>query len=677
MQEQPVENLKSSSPDIAGAEASVPLWLLQKDDTPFLCLSFLASALLHGALFIILAATHIFHPFTGDSGQFELVWFSLSAFESQQPTASKITGAGEQVEAPSRSRGVAFTQKGKQTAAHRPGALPPPLLPAAVPVIHSDEPAPDSSVKTRTLPASNAPAPEADAEMVISRFGGKVVEVVDKDSEIPVYRTFSTAQKSPNPMAMVQYLPETGSSAPEKHASLKTVEPPVPKPLDTKAATAVAVPVAQAVAAPAVAVAAPVKKGPAAEESPVSEKTAVAVKRNAPPVAAPQPEVVAEKKKSPAVPDPPRESAGNITITRIVKEYQPATSERAAKVTRKVVVKEQSLQFLQSSSMVRRVAEARPPVRESGVVATGHHRAASDTVPLLKTATEEKRPSFLAPAVVKAPPRPSPPSAQPVEVPKEKPAPAAPKVAPRLDKPNLAVPKPEPVTVRAPERIEPKAKPLSVRSLPTREAREKTPPVPTFPIIESKQPAAVATVSSVKEKATEPAHGKPSSATPEKPRTIFMPPLAGDLKIVITGEEGIKVEAVFREFRKVRRSKPLTRGEARNSRNVTLKMARTKLNVHETVVEITEEGVYDLRVRSANGKPVTAAFVIKVHEKGTGAVTKNLGRRTVADGALLARILMPEGIFWDDESSFSGTLEDSDSVTRFNTETGLVWREFQ
>jgi hypothetical protein len=174
-----------------------------------------------------------------------------------------------------------------------------------------------------------------------------------------------------------------------------------------------------------------------------------------------------------------------------------------------------------------------------------------------------------------------------------------------------------------------------------------------------------------------PVLGKPSPVEPEKPRSIFLPPLAGDLKIIITGEEGIKVEAVFREFRKARRGRPMTRGEARNTRNIPLKRARTHLNIYETVIEIAEEGVYDLTVRSADGKPLTAAFVLKIHESGKGAVTKNLGKRTLPDGALLARILMPEAILWDDESYFTGTMEDSDSITRFNTETGLVWREFR
>ncbi|NMC72842.1 MAG: hypothetical protein GYA56_00500, partial [Geobacteraceae bacterium] len=107
------------------------LWLLQRDDTPFLCLSFLASILLHGALFAVLAATRVFQPFTGQPGPFELVWFSLSAPESQQQAASHTVQQDEKGAAPGSPRGALPSHAVKNRAAHRPGSLPPPRLPVA------------------------------------------------------------------------------------------------------------------------------------------------------------------------------------------------------------------------------------------------------------------------------------------------------------------------------------------------------------------------------------------------------------------------------------------------------------------------------------------------------------------------------------------------------------------
>ncbi len=37
---------------------------------------------------------------------------------------------------------------------------------------------------------------------------------------------------------------------------------------------------------------------------------------------------------------------------------------------------------------------------------------------------------------------------------------------------------------------------------------------------------------------------------------------------------------------------------------------------------------------------------------------------------------MPEAVFWDDGDYFTGEIEGPDSVTKFNDETGLVWKEF-
>jgi hypothetical protein len=39
------------------------------------------------------------------------------------------------------------------------------------------------------------------------------------------------------------------------------------------------------------------------------------------------------------------------------------------------------------------------------------------------------------------------------------------------------------------------------------------------------------------------------------------------------------------------------------------------------------------------------------------------------------RFVLPDAVFWDDENHFTGNIEDSDSVSKFNDESGFVWRE--
>ena len=170
---------------------------------------------------------------------------------------------------------------------------------------------------------------------------------------------------------------------------------------------------------------------------------------------------------------------------------------------------------------------------------------------------------------------------------------------------------------------------------------------------------------------------KPTPQPKPEPSMIFQPPLTGDLKLVITGNLDVKVEVSFKPFPEARRSKPFTRREAENIMSILPIMARTKENVHEAVVEVTQEGIYTIRLRPANGKQGSVQLQLKIHESRSGAKTKNLGSRKIDRAVEIAKILMPEGILWNDESSFTGNMEDADSITKFNSDTGLMWREYQ
>ena len=57
-------------------------------------------------------------------------------------------------------------------------------------------------------------------------------------------------------------------------------------------------------------------------------------------------------------------------------------------------------------------------------------------------------------------------------------------------------------------------------------------------------------------------------------------------------------------------------------------------------------------------------------------IVKELGKQALARKTVLCRILMPEGILWSDDQEFTGNMEDSESVTKFNTTTGLMWKEY-
>ncbi|MCM2357771.1 MAG: hypothetical protein NDI77_06455 [Geobacteraceae bacterium] len=171
------------------------------------------------------------------------------------------------------------------------------------------------------------------------------------------------------------------------------------------------------------------------------------------------------------------------------------------------------------------------------------------------------------------------------------------------------------------------------------------------------------------------------SANAAGQKGIFAPPLSGDLKLDITAPpealKAVKISATFREYPKARRGRPMTKSAARNFRALSPKMTRTAPNTLQAVIEIAEEGVYDFRSLSEAADSVEASFLVKIYENSGRAKTQPAGTRRIGDKGSIARVLMPEGILWDDESAFSGSMEDSESITRFNAETGLVWKEYK
>lgn len=52
------------------------------------------------------------------------------------------------------------------------------------------------------------------------------------------------------------------------------------------------------------------------------------------------------------------------------------------------------------------------------------------------------------------------------------------------------------------------------------------------------------------------------------------------------------------------------------------------------------------------------------------------GWGSCSEEQVLVKVLMPEGILWNDDAAFTGSLQDSSSTTKFNAQTGLYWREY-
>jgi hypothetical protein len=162
----------------------------------------------------------------------------------------------------------------------------------------------------------------------------------------------------------------------------------------------------------------------------------------------------------------------------------------------------------------------------------------------------------------------------------------------------------------------------------------------------------------------------------QEPRGIVTTSLQGDLKMIISGDSGIRLLVIFREFPKSRRNQPLTRSEARREQRIQPLVAKTDQETREVVVQTARDGIYIFAAEPERDDKAQATFTLKVVEAGGRERTVEIGARTVSAKTVLARVLMRDGILWDDAAAFTGRMDDSEGTTKYNANTGLYWKEF-
>ncbi|GAW65255.1 hypothetical protein GPEL0_01r0047 [Geoanaerobacter pelophilus] len=166
----------------------------------------------------------------------------------------------------------------------------------------------------------------------------------------------------------------------------------------------------------------------------------------------------------------------------------------------------------------------------------------------------------------------------------------------------------------------------------------------------------------------------PPQASARERGTTFAS-MQGDLKLTVAGE-GVKLTVAFRELPRSRRDRTPTKAEARRLQQVAPVTAKRDERTREAVIEKAGEGVYIFSAEPETAKAAQASFTLTIYEAGKREKTASIGTRNLQGKTVVARVLMPDGVLWDDESAFTGSLEDSDSTTKFNAQTGLYWKEY-
>ncbi len=89
-----------------------------------------------------------------------------------------------------------------------------------------------------------------------------------------------------------------------------------------------------------------------------------------------------------------------------------------------------------------------------------------------------------------------------------------------------------------------------------------------------------------------------------------------------------------------------------------------------------ENGLYNLRIQNTESIPYEVSILVLLYEGKDNERRKTyLHAELLPSDRLLFKFLLPETVFWDDKDSFSGTIEDSNYITKFDDRTGLVWKE--
>jgi hypothetical protein len=172
-----------------------------------------------------------------------------------------------------------------------------------------------------------------------------------------------------------------------------------------------------------------------------------------------------------------------------------------------------------------------------------------------------------------------------------------------------------------------------------------------------------------------PATAAPAPAKRESPRGIVAPRITGDIRLSASGAVIPLVTITFQEFATSRRNKALSRAEARRVASVT-PVVTSRDGEHHFVIVQSRAGVYTITT-TARETVSLPELLLKLFEGGSRESTRKIGGAVIADRVVVVKLLMPDGIFWDDDAAFSGTLEDSDSITKFIADSGLTWKEYK
>ncbi|WP_243369793.1 hypothetical protein [Geotalea sp. SG265] len=166
----------------------------------------------------------------------------------------------------------------------------------------------------------------------------------------------------------------------------------------------------------------------------------------------------------------------------------------------------------------------------------------------------------------------------------------------------------------------------------------------------------------------------------QQPTGVFDAPVKGDLHLEITVREfsgnDLKMAVFYRQYPKNKHQRPMSAAEAKRVKTLTPSMAKVREKTFQFALQTAPDGIYEFRLVQGDGTVMEGSCLVTIMTGDKRKIVKNLGSRKLSNGPVV-KILMPEGLIWEDETAFTGSMEDSESITRYNSDTGLAWKEYR
>jgi len=167
----------------------------------------------------------------------------------------------------------------------------------------------------------------------------------------------------------------------------------------------------------------------------------------------------------------------------------------------------------------------------------------------------------------------------------------------------------------------------------------------------------------------------------ELPKDAIAISAGGELALEIAGENivdgGVKIYVLYQSYPRDQHTVAMSREDGEQIKRLAPKMVMTKRNTLQAILDSAPDGIYDFRAKAASARNLNANFTVAFNGLGTQKRRKALGAREVGSDVSIVKIMMPEGIVWDDKAAFDGSIEDTESITKYRSDSGLVWREYK